>query len=97
MVLMICSPERLSHGRNGPYSEDSMAKTKVRSDLRSSSPRQNVPSFNGLTPPTSRPAKPEARIRALEKQNERLASFAVRVKAEIDELKRVISRLHESR
>jgi hypothetical protein len=30
----------------------------------------------------------------LEKQNERLASFAVRVKAEINELKRVISRFH---
>ena len=71
-----------------------MAKRKVRSDLRSSNPHQNTPTFNGLTPPSGRSDKPEARIRALEKQNERLASYAVRVKAEIDELKRVISRLH---
>jgi molecular chaperone GrpE (heat shock protein) len=34
------------------------------------------------------------RIRVLEEQNEKLSAYATRVKAEIDELKRVINRYH---
>jgi molecular chaperone GrpE (heat shock protein) len=48
----------------------------------------------GLDAPDGREGKLQARIRALEDENEKLATYAVRVKAEIDELKRVINRCH---
>jgi hypothetical protein len=54
-----------------------------------------MPAFNNLSSPSNRPGKREAWIQALEEQNERLAAYTVRVKAEIDELKRVINSNHK--
>jgi hypothetical protein len=71
-----------------------MPKTKLRSDLRLSSPYRKIQTFRMLSPLSGRPARLEMRIRVLEEQNEKLSAYATRVKAEIDELKRVINRYH---
>jgi molecular chaperone GrpE (heat shock protein) len=53
-----------------------------------------MPAFDSLPYPSGWPGRLRARIQALEEQNEQLAAYAVRVKAEIDELKRVINSCH---